>query len=176
MTLAAFATFAYADIYANFNKHLEQKLYFKACIDGKNIFLQGEQNQELLSTIGQACLRADYIYVLAMLQSRLRDSKDARNNAVVFSSIVLQKRLIYQFMYDDADISSLGLPVIDHPLSHAFVAMRDAEYTLLSESPKVIAFTKGEKNYKVYIDFKERGRVIIEEQSPNAKTITHRYL
>lgn len=176
ISLSAFTTLAFANIYADFNKHLEEKRYFKACINGRDIFLQGEQNQELLSAVGEACLRADYIYVLAMVQSRLRASKDARNNAVVFSSIVLQKRLIYQFMYDDADISSLALPVIDHPLSHTFVAIRNKEYKTLSDSPKIITFEKGEKSYKVYIDFNEKGRVVIEEHSAGAKTITHRYL
>lgn len=176
LSLSTFTTIIFADIYADFNKHLKAQEYFAACKDGKSIYLKGENNQEILSAIGEVCLKADYIYVLAMIQNRLRTSKDARNNSVIFSSIVLQKRLIYQFMYDNVDISTLALPVIEHPLSYAFVAIRDKEYRVISETPKIITFDRESKNYKVYIDFKAKGRVIIEEYSPDAKTITHRYL
>ena len=79
-------------------------------------------------------------------------------------------------MYDDTDISTLGLPVTDHPLSHTFVAIRDKSYTIVSVSPKIIKFKKDDKNYKVYIDFQEKGRIIIEETNRDNQTTTHRYL
>lgn len=165
-----------ANVYDDFYRDLKNKNYFQACISGKKIFNKNERDEKLLSVIGQTCLKADYIYVAAMIQSRLRESKDARNNAVVFSSIVLQKRLIYQFMHDNIDISTLALPISDHPLSHTFIAIRDKSYTLSSASPKIISFKKDGKKYKVYIDFKAKGRVIIEETDSKNKTITHRYL
>ena len=165
-----------ANVYDNFHKHLKNENYFQACKAGKQIFIKNERDEKLLSIIGQTCLKADYIYVASMVQSRLRDSKDGRNNAVVFSATVLQKRLIYQFMYDNINISTLALPVSDHPLSHTFVAIRDKNYTLSSASPKIIKFKKDDKKFKVYIDFKKKGRVIIEETDKNNKTTTHRYL
>ena len=176
LSISIFTIAASANVYDNFYKHLKNENYFQACKAGKRIFIKSERDEKLLSLIGQTCLKADYIYVASMVQSRLRESKDARNNAVVFSATVLQKRLIYQFMHDDIDISTLALPVSDHPLSHTFVAIRDKSYTLSSASPKIIKFKQDEKQYKVYIDFEERGRVVIEVTDKNNKTITHRYL
>ena len=176
LTLSLLGTSLSASVYADFRRYLDNESYMKACIAGKKIFLKNERDEKLLSAIGQACLKADYIYVSTIVQSRLRATKDARINAVVFASILLQKRLIYQFMYDDTDISTLGLPISDHPLSHTFVAIRDKSYTLVSASPKIIKFKKDAKEYKVYIDFEEKGRVIIEETDKDNKTITHRYL
>ena len=176
LTLSIFGASLYANVYTDFRNYLGNENYMKACIAGKKIFLQNERDEKLLSAIGQACLKADYIYVSTIVQSRLRTTKDARNNAVVFASTLLQKRLIYQFMYDDTDISTLGLPVSEHPLSYTFVAIRDKSYTVVSASPKIIKFKKDDKEYKVYINFQEKGRVIIEETTKNNKTITHRYL
>jgi len=166
----------HASVYTDFKRHLDNENYMKACLSGKKIFSKNERDEKLLSAIGQACLKADYIYVSTMVQSRLRTSKDSRINAVVFASTLLQKRLIYQFMYDDTDISTLGLPVTDHPLSHTFVAIRDKSYTLISASPKMITFKKDSKSYKVYIDFQAKGRIIIEETNKDNQTTTHRYL
>jgi len=176
LTLSLIGASLSANIYTDFKKHLKNESYMKACKAGKKIFLKNERDEKLLSAIGKTCLKADYIYASTLIQSRLRKTKDSRNNAVVFASILLQKRLIYQFMYDDTDISTLGLPISDHPLSHTFIAIRDKSYTLVSVSPKIIKFKKDDKKYKVYIDFQENGRVIIEETNRDNKTITHRYL
>ena len=165
-----------ANSYTDFKKYLKNEDYMKACIAGKKIFLKNERDEKLLSAVGKACLKADYIYVSTIVQSRLRSTKNARINAVIFASTLLQKRLIYQFMYDNTDISTLGLPISDHPLSYTFVAIRDKSYTLVSASPKIIRFKKDDKTYKVYIDFQEKGRIIIEETGKDNKTITHRYL
>lgn len=166
----------HADLYQKFSINLRNKDYANACKVGKKLFFKGEKDEKLLSIIGQVCLKSDYIYITALIQSRLRTTEDARTNAVIFSSILLQKRLIYQFMYDDKDISSLSLPISNHPLSHAFTAIRDKKYKLVSQYPKVIEFRKNHNLYKVYIDYTKRGKVIIEISNiENQKTI-HRYL
>ena len=166
----------YADLYQKFSINLRNKDYANACKIGKKIFFKNEKDEKLLSIIGQVCLKADYIYITALIQSRLRTTEDARTNAVVFSSILLQKRLIYQFMYDDVDISSLSLPISDHPLSHTFTAIRDKKYTLVSKYPKVIKFRKKHNLYKVYLDYTKRGRVVIEISDIENKKTIHRYL
>ncbi len=165
-----------ASLYEKFSINLRNKDYANACKVGKKIFFLNEKDEKLLSIIGQACLKADYIYITALIQSRLRTTSDARTNAVIFSSLLLQKRLIYQFMYDDVDISSLSLPISDHPLSDTFTAIRDKKYKLVSQYPKVIEFRKNHNLYKVYIDYTKRGKIIIEiSDIENNKTI-HRYL
>ncbi len=174
ISLLIFST-VYADKYNKFLKHLNDKNYEKACRVGKQIIYADEKDEKLLSLIAQSCLKCDYIYALSMVQHRLRKSKQTRADASAFSSVVLQKKLIYQFMYDDTDISTLALPIVEHPLSHTFVAIRDGNYKLLSKKPKVITFKKDKENYKVYIDKKDEGRVIIEITDSHKKTTRRKY-
>ena len=159
--LVIFST-VYGDKYNQFLKHLNDKNYEKACRVGKAIVYAHETDEKLLSLIAQSCLKVDYIYALSMVQHRLRKTKETRADASAFTSIILQKKLIYQFMYDNTDISTFALPIVEHPLSYTFVAIRDGNYKLISKKPKVITFNKNNKKYKVYIDKKDAGRVIIE--------------
>ncbi len=176
LILAIMAIGAQADMYHKFSKYLDKKDYRNACVTGKKIFADNEKDEKFISIIGYACMKADYIDTLAILQSKQRESKDTRQNAVIFSSLVLQKRLIYQFMYDDSDISTLALPISEHPLSNTFVAIRDKNFKLISSSPKTIGFTKDNKQYKVYINKKDRGRITIEVKDSNNNIKKHRYL
>ncbi len=162
LVLMLFSTFLHADKYNDFLRHLNKKDYQQACRVGKQIIYADEKDEKLLSLIAQSCLKCDYIYALSMVQHKLRTTKESRSDAVAFSSVILQKKLIYQFMYDDADISTLALPVVDHPLSYTFVAIRDKDYTVISQTPKVIEFNKNDKFYKVYIDKADAGRIVIE--------------
>lgn len=171
-----FLSLLHADLYSEFSLHMKNKEYKKACEVGRTIFFNQERDEKFISLIGQACLKADSINTLAFIQSRLRESEYARQNAALFSSLVLQKRLIYQFMYDNTDISSLSLPISDHPLSIAFVAIRDNTFTLTSKEPKIIQFSKDDKIYKLYIDDKKNGRITIEIKDKNNEIEIHRYL
>ncbi|MEA2111483.1 MAG: hypothetical protein U9P71_05490 [Campylobacterota bacterium] len=176
LLLFSFSLLLQADVYDDFSKHLKDKNYESACQVGKKIFFNQERDEKFLALIGQACLKADYIDTLAMIQSRLRESESARKNSALFSSIVLQKRLIYQFMYDSTDISTLALPISNHPLSHAFIAIRDKTYSLISKDPKVIEFFKEDRKYKLYIDPDKNGKVTIEIKDRDNKISIHRYL
>ena len=165
-----------ANSYKDFSKYLENKDYRNACIKGKVIFENNEKDEELISLIGFACMKADYINTLGLLQSKQRTSTKGRQNAVVFSSLVLQKRLIYQFMYDNTNISTLALPISEHPISITFVAIRDNNFKIISDYPKTLEFTKDNKLYKVYINPKDRGRITIEVKDSNNNIKKHRYL
>ena len=162
--------------YDDFTKYMQNKNFAKACKSGKKlVFTDGINDENQIAKIASSCLNADYINILGSLQIKLRNSKQARVNAVILSSILLQKRLIYQAMFDDADISTMALPVIDHPLSHTFVALRDKSYTLLSSSPKVISFDVGKKKYKVYIEDSKKSRIVIEITNEDQTKEEHKY-
>ena len=165
----------HADNYSRFLKYLNNKNYNSACKVGKQIIYADEKDEKLLSLIAQSCLKCDYIYALSMVQHRLRKSKQTRADASAFSSVVLQKKLIYQFMYDNTDISTLALPIVEHPLSYTFTAIRDGNYKVISKNPKVITFKKDNKKYKVYVNKKDMGRVIIEITNANKKIQKRKY-
>jgi len=160
----------------DFYYHLKHKHYEKACSVGRSIVFHNTVDEKLTSLIANACLRADFIDTLGVIQSKLRKTSDARMNAVVLSSVLLQKRLIFQVMYDDVDISSFALPIIDHPISDTFVAFRDKNYKVISKKPKIVEFNYKDKKYKVYIDYLNKGRIVIEVTDKNNNTTIHRYL
>ena len=164
-----------ANTYKDFYYNLKHRNYEKACNIGRDIVFHNKVDEKLTSLIAKACLKGDFIDTLGVIQSKLRETSTSRMNSVVLSSVILQKRLIIQFMYDDVDISSFALPVIDHPLSHTFVAIRDKNYKLISKTPKIIEFENGESRYRVYIDYTSKGRVVIEVKNKN-KIEIHRYL
>ena len=162
LIILLFFVYIKADVTYDFLNHLKKENYEKACQVGKNIVSSPKADEKLISLVAQSCLKCDYIYALSAAQYRLRESKDGRADAVAFSSIILQKKLIYQFMYDDTNISTMFLPVIEHPLSHTFVAIRDGNFSVVSKNPKIITFKKDDKHYRVFIDKADKGRVIIE--------------
>jgi hypothetical protein len=168
----------WANDYSDFKKYYYKHNYSdykKACQIGKKIVYGGERDEKILSLIGVACMRADYIDMLSIIQSRLYQSEKARKNATVFSSLILQKRLIYQFLYDDVDLSTLALPISNHPLSKTFVAIRDKEYTTLHVKPKMIEFKDADNLYRVYIDYTKSGKVAIDITLSDGTIQQHRY-
>ncbi|MEA1918879.1 MAG: hypothetical protein U9N52_03480 [Campylobacterota bacterium] len=168
----------FADEYSDFNQYYQEQNYAsykKACQIGKRIFSNNEKDEKLLAIIGMACLKADYIDTLGMIQSRLLYTKEARASASIFSSLVLQKRLLQQFLHDDANISSFALPVIEHPLSKAFIKARDGAFKLESQSPKRITFEDEGIHYSVYIDASKKGKMAIDMRFSDGTIQQHRY-
>lgn len=162
--------------YKEFYNNLKNNNHLQACKSGKKLVYQDSlYDENLVSKVANSCLKADYINILGSFQAKLTKSKEARTNSVIISSIILQKRLIYQFMYDSADISNFALPVIDHPLSHTFIAIRDEEYKLISESPKSISFAVNENHYRVYVQKTPKRRIVIEIKDKNNNIEEHRY-
>jgi hypothetical protein len=165
-----------ADVKSEFFNFLKNKNYENACRVGKKVILSNEKDEKLISLVAKSCLMCDYIHGSTLAQYKLRKTEEGRSDAVAFSSVLLQKKLVYQFMYDDTDISSFSLPIINHPLSYTFVAIRDKSYKLVSKSPKVIEFKVKEDLYKVFIDKNDKGRVIIEITDQNNNTQRRRYI
>lgn len=165
-----------ADNYKEFYEHLENDNHAQACLIGKRLVYQDSlYDENLVSKVANSCLKSDYINILGSFQSKLTKSEEARTNSVIISSIILQKRLLYQFMHDNADISNFNLPLIDHPLSHAFIAIRDKEYKLISKSPKSISFDADGNHYRVYIQKTPNRRIVIEIKDKNNNIEEHRY-
>ncbi len=161
--------------FARYYKQQDFESYKQACQIGQQIFAKGERDEKLLSLIGMACLRADYIDTLGSIQSRLYQTEEGRANASLFASMILQKRLIAQSFYDDSDISSLALPITDHPLSIVFAALRDKQYELLKENPRLIRFKKDGKEYRVYVDFEKKDKIAIDIFFDDGTLQQHRY-
>ncbi len=110
----------YADTKRDLLHLFQKKQYEEACNLGFKNFSDNSKDEEYVSLYSFACLNIDYIDRLSVAITTLKYSKEARANASYFSTILLQKKLLYHAMLDDYDISSLNLPKTDYVLSKVF--------------------------------------------------------
>lgn len=178
ITLLLITASLFANDYSDFKTYYQKNsydAYKQACEIGKRIFEKNERDEKMLSLIGMACMKADYIDMLGLIQSRLYRTREGRQNATLFASLVLQKRLIAQFLHDHIQLSSLALPVSSHPLSKAFVALRDNNYVILSQAPLKLEFRDDTLRYQLYIDNDKKGKVAIDLIKSDGTLEEHRY-
>jgi len=181
MKLILFVTFFIVTLYAD--KNMENVLglyqsgkYKKVCVDGLKLFNRGYKNEQFLSIIGDACAKTDSIYALSQLQNSLIKTEQGRTNASYFSTLVLQKKLIYQFFVDNLDLGYLVLPQTGHILSILFDSIVTKKYKVLSENPKKIEFTRDSKKVIAYVDSrKDIKKVIVKIYSGKKLVKTHVY-
>ena len=101
--------------------HLYQNKNFEeACNLGFKNFNDNSKDEEYVSLYSFSCLNIDYVDRLSVSTTILKYSKEARANATYFSTILLQKKLLYYAMIDDYDISNLILPKTNYVLSKVF--------------------------------------------------------
>jgi hypothetical protein len=125
--------------------------------------------------VGISCAKVDRINILGMLQRSLVSTESSRENASYFATLILQKRLIYQFMIDDVDISHLTLPSSRHLLSRVFEHLSSKEYTVLSKRPKLIEINDHGRKIIVSISDDEPIKVLIDEYTSSGELKRHWY-
>lgn len=148
--------------------------YDIVCKEGLESYYGGRNDEMFVRMVGTACARIDNINPLGMLQRNLVSSKSARETASYFATLVLQKRLIYQFMIDDIKIASLQLPYSNHLLSIVFERIANGSYEKLSDDPKVIKVYDGDKSMVISVSDDEPKRILIDEYQGD-KLIRHRW-
>lgn len=160
-----------SDDATNFLEAYKNKDVQRACHFGRKLFHAGTKDEKILIATGQVCAEADYIDFLGVLQQRLHSSRPSREAAVYFSSLILQKRLISQFMFEDAYVSAYVLPRSDHLLSRVFEAIKKEEFILISLSPKRIQIGSEDDFLDIYTD----KMIHIDRYKEQQKIQTHRY-
>lgn len=142
-----------------------------ACKIGRDIYRSELRDEALLIAIGQSCAQDDYIDFNAHLQQRLGASMDSRRAAVYFSTLILQKRLLSQFMSEDVDLSHYSLPKTDHILSIVFEAIKNKRYTVLSVKPKHLRIGNEDNYIELFIEKK----IHVDVYQNRTKIQEHRY-
>lgn len=166
----------YADTKEELLYLFQNKQYEEACNLGFKNFSDNSKDEEYVSLCSFACLNIDYIDRLSVAITTLRYSKEARANASYFSTILLQKKLLYHAMLDGYDISSLNLPKTDYVLSKVF----DLYIKKTNGEKKKYYIFEDEENaalkYKLYVlkDGKI-DKVVIEEFYNSVSTQKHIY-
>ncbi|MCJ7766361.1 MAG: hypothetical protein MUP09_10530 [Thiovulaceae bacterium] len=156
--LLAFGSLAAADDLSSFLRAYKGGNTELTCKYGRSLYRSEIRDEAILIAAGDACAKADYIDFVGVLQQRLGESAASRKAAVYFSTLVLQKRLIAQFMFEDIGISAYSLPVTDHILSRVFEALKRGSYVLVDQNPKRVQIVDKSElidiytNKKTYID------------------------
>jgi hypothetical protein len=86
-----------------------------------------------------------------------------RSTASYFSALLLQKRLIYQFMIDGIDLSGFRLPKYDHVLSVVFDKLSKGDYKSLGGVTNMIKIDEGERTIFISISDDKPARVLVDE-------------
>jgi hypothetical protein len=154
----------------------QNKIYKEVCSIGTKNFNNYRDDEEYISLYAFSCLYSDQIDRLAIPIILLRNSKESRANASYFSTILMQKKLLYHSLMDGYDISNLNLATTDYILSKVFdLYVKIGKYEKRQfyifhdkESPKV--------TYKLYLQKTlKTTKMIIEEYYDNILVKKHIY-
>ena len=94
--------------------------YTKACSMSGGLYLTYKDDEVFLNLFADSCLRADMLNRLMLPIIKLYKTKSARENAVYFSTILYEKKMLYYALCDGVDISYINLPKTNYILSKIF--------------------------------------------------------
>ena len=145
-------SFLFSSNLSKLYKLYEKQEYLKACDYAVKHYNKNKNNEKYLTLYGLSCLETDKIYRIATPMIRLGKSESARANASYFSTILLQKQLLRQALFDGKKIDDLHLPTTNFILSKIFNLFVNKEYVLKDGIYKFEDKDNEAKTYKLYID------------------------
>lgn len=149
--------------------------YGRVCDKGMKLYYGGYTEENFVSLVGVSCAKVDRINLLGMLQRSLVKTKESRENASYFTTLLLQKRLIYQFMTDDLPLDNLRLPNSSHLLSQVFEHLSSGNYKVLSASPKLVELDDGGHRIILSLSDDNPVKVLIDEYTQSGELKRHWY-
>lgn len=166
----------YAYTYNDVLKDYEAGRFEKVCNDGSIFYLRNDKNENILTAIGDACARTDSINPLASIVKNLVTTKEYRESGSYFATLVLQKKLIYQFMHDDINLKELRLPRTNHVLSRVFENLATDNYEVLDKTMRKLKIVTPESEYILWLSNDEPRKVYIDEYQNGKLIQRHWYL
>jgi len=153
----------------------KKKRYDRVCDRGMKAYYGGYTEENFVSLVGVSCAKVDRINLLGMLQRSLVSTKASRENSSYFSTLILQKRLIYQFMIDDIALDDLKLPTSNHLLSRVFTQLSLKNYKVLSAAPKLVEVDDNGRRIILSVSDDEPKKVMIDEYGTKGELKRHWY-
>jgi len=115
-----------------------------------------------LTLIGLSCLKIDKLVLLLPISYWLRKDKLGRKNSIYFLTIVLEKRLLYSYIFDNSnDLFYFSFPKTTYFLSDVFNAIKNRNF-IKEKNAYIIKIN--DKTYKV---FKNKSFLEIDEIENN---------
>ena len=147
--------------------------YEKVCSEGAEFYMRNDKNEQILVAIGDACAKIDAINPLGQISKNLISTKEYRESASYFSTLILQKKLIYQFMHDDINLKELTLPRTDHVLSRVFEQLSKGNYSVVEKGIQILT---PQMNYLLWLSEDAPKKVYIDEHKEGKLVERHWYL
>ena len=163
----------YAYSYNDVLRDYESKKFEKVCNDGAVFAINNDKNENILTAIGDACSQIDAINPLGFIVKNLITTKEHRESGSYFATLVLQKKLIYQFMQDGINLRELRLPRTSHVLSIVFENLATGNYEVVE---KRIHITTPQMDYLLWLSNDELKKVYIDENKNGKLIKRHWYL
>jgi len=133
-------------LFANIINDFKQRKYKQICT--VEMFHKYLTKPKYLSIVGLACVKTDRLFLLPAITYRLRDDKMARKNSIYFLTIVLEKRLLYTYFFDNNnDIFHFSFPKTNYFLSDVFNAIKNKHFKKESD---IYIIQEKNKMYKVF--------------------------
>ena len=171
--LGVFLSSMYAYSYNDLLKDYEAKNFEKVCNDGAVFLIKNDKNEQILTALGDACAKVDAINPLGNVVKNLISTKEYRESGSYFATLLLQKKLIYQFMLDNINLKELKLPRTDHVLSRVFEQLSKGNYKMVD---KRIEISTPEMNYMLWLSDDDPKKVYIDENKDGKLVKRHWYL
>jgi hypothetical protein len=171
--LGLFYSTMYAYSYNDVLRDYEAKNFEKVCNEGAAFLIKNDKNEQILVAIGDACARIDAINPLGNVAKNLVSTKEYRESGSYFATLVLQKKLIYQFMNDSINLKELKLPRTNHVLSRVFEQLSKGNYEVVEKRIEIIT---PEMNYVLWLSDDDPKKVYIDENKDGKLVKRHWYL
>lgn len=133
--------------------------YNRICQESvRNLFIE-EQSETLANMYAKACLKMDKVNELVVPTVMLYKTKEARENASLYSTIIFQKKMLYLALCDGVDISYIRTPKINYILSEIFDKFTERAYVKKSDT------------YVFTLENGERAELFIKEEEEVKKMV-----
>jgi hypothetical protein len=123
-------------------------------------------NEKALSIIGVSCIKTDSLYMLSYIINSLKHTNYGRKNAIYFLTILMEKKLLYSYLFDGISLNSFSFPMTDYVLSYIFEALKYGNYKktgdviIIKNTDKNITYNVYKKNDRMYVDSFKNGKLI----------------
>ena len=111
--------------------------YEDACNKAGLIFGQNSRSETYLNLFAFSCIKAGFLDRVFLSIVNLTRTKDARDNALYYQTLLYKKSLIVAIILDKKDYSSMVLPKTNHILDTIFSKLQAKEYKIESGIYKI---------------------------------------
>ncbi len=128
------------------------KEYKKVCSSEVKyrLYPKHQNDENFVNMFASSCLKTDMINRLSIPITHLRKTKKSRANALYYTTVLYQKKLLHHAVIDGLDTIPSDIPTTEYILSRVYDMYARKEY--IKEDDTFIFFDKKySKTYKMYI-------------------------